>query len=64
MTCTTSGKEVQHMREAYLPPELIPVASIEDLTLAGGGNSLADVCITIGGNISVGVGVVNGGPYS
>jgi hypothetical protein len=52
------------MREAYLPPELIRVASIDDLTLAGGGSSAADVCITIGGGITVGIGVLNGGACS
>jgi hypothetical protein len=52
------------MREAYLPPELIRVASIEDLTLSGGGSALADICITIGGTTSVSIGVVNGGPCS
>jgi hypothetical protein len=49
MTCTTFGKEVQHMRDAYLPPELMRVASIEDLTLEGNGGLLADVCLTING---------------
>ncbi len=48
------------MREPYVSPELVRVASIEDLTLAGGGSSVADVCITIGGGISVGVGVLSG----
>jgi hypothetical protein len=52
------------MREPYLPPELTGVASIEDLTLAGGGSSLADVCITVGGGVSVSVGVLASGPCS
>jgi Tfp pilus assembly PilM family ATPase len=52
------------VREAYLPPELTRVASIDDLTLSGGGSSLADVCITIGGTTSVSIGVVNAGPCS
>lgn len=36
------------MRETYLPPELMRVASIEDLTLASGSGALLDVCIVIG----------------
>ncbi|HEX3731409.1 MAG TPA: lasso RiPP family leader peptide-containing protein [Mycobacteriales bacterium] len=52
------------MREAYLPPELIRVASVEDLTLSGGGSSFIDVCITIGGTIGASIGVVNSGPCS
>lgn len=52
------------MREAYLPPELIRVASIEDLTLSGGGSALVDICITIGGTTGVSIGVVNSGPCS
>ncbi len=35
------------MREAYLPPELIRVASVEDLTLASGQGGLLDVCIMV-----------------
>lgn len=52
------------MREPYLSPELTRVASVEDLTLSGGGSALIDVCITIGGGISAGVGVLNSGPCS
>lgn len=64
MASTTSGKDVEHMRESYLPPELTRVASVEDLTLSGGGSSLVDVCITIGGGISAGIGVIDSGPCS
>jgi hypothetical protein len=60
MTCTTFGKEVQHMRDAYLPPELMRVASIEDLTLEGNGGLLADVCLTINGTeVTAGIGIIN-----
>lgn len=52
------------MREPYLSPELVRVASVEDLTLAGGGSALADICISVGGTTVIGVGVVNGGPCS
>jgi hypothetical protein len=36
------------MREAYLPPEVVRVASVEDLTLASGQGALIDICIVVG----------------
>jgi hypothetical protein len=49
------------MRDQYLPPQVMQVGSVEDLTLASGTGALVDICITVGGGrITVGLGVLDG----
>lgn len=36
------------MRDQYLPPKVMRVASVKDLTLASGSGSVVDICLTVG----------------